>query len=468
MFIALSLFLLYLFGLGCAASAFRDRSGDVLEQAALAVAAGMLINLSLMLRGQPFLHVFVVGGGLAAWGVWKAFHQWRSRPATIGRRRAAILGSGCCIVYILVVYYFDILSEPLAHWDARSIWFFHARMIWVEGALRNAGWNHPSIAFSSPDYPKLVPAMAAQLAYLKGYWNEFLPKGSLLVLLTPAVIWAFSFRKRAASFVLLFLMLFLGHYEWLSNGYMDAYLVVYSALALLFVGRYLVDRRDFDLHSAFFAVGIATSLKNEGLLVALCLVAALGITTMGFTNYGLKSLAPRLLREPRHLAVLLIAAAPTVMWNAYKWTWGLQNELTRQPSDALSRVATRVFDGPSVGYVLHYMTVEANGLWVPAGLVAVTLFFSTRLRVRMHPGALVAAWTALLYFCGIGVVYLSTPSTLDFHLTTSAPRTMASTRIALLVSMYFLLSTFEAMDRELAHPRLEADAASASRSISVS
>jgi hypothetical protein len=459
---------LYLFGLGCAVSAFRDKSGDILEQVALAVAAGMLINLSLMLTGQPILHVFVVGGGLAAWGVWKAVNQWRSRPATIGRQRAALLGSGCCIVYVLVVYYFDILSEPLAHWDARSIWFFHARMIYVEGALRHAGWNHPSIAFSSPDYPKLIPAMAAQLAYLKGFWNEFLPKGSLLVLLTPAVFWAFSFRSWTASFALLIVMLFLGQYEWLSNGYMDAYLVIYSALALLFMGRYLVEGRDFDLHSAFLSVGIVTSLKNEGLLFALCLVAALGIATKGFTKDGLTNAATRLLAQRGYLAVLLIAVAPTVLWSVYKWTWGLQNELTRQPLGALSRVATRVFDGPSVGYVLHYMAIEANGLWVPAGLVAITLFFSTRLRVRVHPGALVAAWMALLHFCGIGLVYLSTPSTLQFHLTTSAPRTMASTRIAFLVSMYFLLATFEAMDRDLSPRVLDEDAASASRSMSVS
>jgi hypothetical protein len=61
----------------------------------------------------------------------------------------------------------------------------------------------------------------------------------------------------------------------------------------------------------------------------------------------------------------------------------------------------------------------------------------------MHPGALVAALTAMLHFCGMVVVYLSTPATLYFHLTTSATRTMASTRIALLVSMFFLLSEFE-------------------------
>jgi hypothetical protein len=443
LFAVLSLFTLYLFAIGYALSSLWDTNGDLLEQMALSIAAGMLVNLELMLTGQPIGRVLIGGTSLGLWGAWKAYRNVNRTPGGWVRAHTTTVLSLCFIAYVLVAYYFRILSEPLSHWDARSIWFFHARMIWIEGALRNAGWNHPSIAFSSPDYPKLVPAMAAQLAYLKGYWNEFLPKGSLFVMLTPAVVWAFSFRKRAASFVLLILMFFFGQYEWLSNGLMDAYLVIYSGLTLLFVGRYVAEGRDFDLHSALCALGIAMSLKNEGLPFALCLVVALLLVVPGFTECRLRNVAKRTLQDTRLVALLLIFMAPTVTWTIDKGAWGLQNTLTKSPSEAWSRALSRAFDGFSVRYVLEYLAIEANGLWVPAGLVAITMLFSIRHRWRIHPGARVAALTAMLHFCGMVVAYLSTPATLYFHLTTSATRTMASTRIAFLVSMFFLLSEFE-------------------------
>jgi hypothetical protein len=101
-------------------------------------------------------------------------------------------------------------------------------MIWVSGALRaGADWSHGSLAFSHPDYPKLVPAIAAQLAFLKGYWNEFLPKASLIVMLVPLLLRIFSFQRPSLSFLLLPVLFFASFGAWLWNGYMDGYLALY-------------------------------------------------------------------------------------------------------------------------------------------------------------------------------------------------------------------------------------------------
>lgn len=464
LFIVLSLFTLYLFGIGCLFCSFSGEKGDLLEQMAVSIAAGMLINFCLILTGLTITGVFIIGTTLGLWGLWRFRRNLSVQPATWIREHKGTILSLCFVAYLLVIYYFMILSEPLLRWDSRSIWFFHAKMIWIGGALRSAGWNHPSVAFSHPDYPELVPAMAAQLAYLEGYWNEFLPKGSLLVTLVPAVLWAFSFRKQAASFVLLILVFFLGQYGWLSNGYMDGYLVLYSGLTLLFVGRYLSERRDFDLHSAIWALGIAVCLKNEGLLFGVCLVIALLCIVPGVTEFGARDVAKRLRTDHRLLAVLLLSMAPTITWTIYKGAWGLQNDLTGQPLGALSRILSRVSDGASARYLFEYLTVEANGIWVLTGLVAVTALFSIRERVRLHPGALIAALTAALYFCGLYVIYLSSPYGLDFHLGTSATRTMASARVALLVSMFFLLSGLEATRDSMSRRRRE-DAAISSAEV---
>src|SRR6266436_7599569 len=160
--------------MGYVPASFSRANGHLLEQVALAIGVGILINYCLMLTGQTITRVFAAGMILALWGVLGFVRDLRIRPVRgISEYNKTTVFSVLCVAYILVVYYFEILSEPILHSDARFIWFFHAKMIWAEGALsRSGGWNHPSLAFSNPDYPELVPAIAAQLAYLKGYWNE--------------------------------------------------------------------------------------------------------------------------------------------------------------------------------------------------------------------------------------------------------------------------------------------------------
>ena len=361
MFIVLSLFTIYLFALGyLAAPCFRS-ADRLLAQMGLAIGAGILVNYCLMLTGQTIPRVFIAGMILALWGGLRFFTKAgpnRLRQGYGGQEGPALQAVGrvlldpanmipiCCSIFILAVYYIQIFTEPLSRWDARSIWFFHARMIWAEGALRqSAGWNHPSIGFSNPDYPKLVPAMAAQLAYVKGYWNEFIPKGSLFVMLVPLVLWVFSFYKRSPSFILLVVTFFLSLGGLLWTGYMDGYLAMYSAVALLLFGRHLSEGRDTDLYLGMCALGIGASLKYEGLLFGVCAITALLFIGPEHFEFGLSNFAKRIRKDSLFAGVLLLSIAPPLMWTICKRVWGLQSDLARDPSDAFSRLWGRLVDG---------------------------------------------------------------------------------------------------------------------------
>jgi hypothetical protein len=440
LFIVLSLFTLYLFMVGCVLASFSRSKGGLLEQAGLAIAIGILINYCLMLTGLTITRVLVVGLILALWGGWKF-----STALRMGLAQASMFSVGC-VICILVVYYFKILSEPLEHSDARSIWFFHARMIWTEGALsRSAGWNHPSIVgFTNPDYPKLVPALAAQLAYVKGYWNEFLPKGSLLLMLVPLTLWVFSFYQKSLSFLLLVLTFFssLGIFLWV--GYMDGYLAMYSAAALLLFGRYFSERRDADLYSGMCALGIGANLKYEGLLFGVCAITALLFIGPGHPEFRLSRFATRIRMDPMFAKVLVLSIAPTLMWAICKRAWGLQSDLARDPSNGFARFWTRLFDGFSPLYALNYLTVRATAIWLVIGIFAITVMFCLHQRLKLHRGALVAAATSALYFCGLYFVYLSTPhDILHSYLSTAGTRTMMTAGMGLLIGIFFLLSSLE-------------------------
>jgi len=450
--IVLSLFTSCVFLMGYGPASLARGKGAPLEQIALAVAVGILINYCLMLTGFTMTTVLIAGMTVALWGFFKLCGDLRIRLADGVPANRTTIFSVCCISYILIIYYLTIFAEPLSSWDARSIWFFHARMIWAEGALRqSAGWNHPSLAFSNPDYPKLVPAIAAQLGYLKGYWNEFLPKGSLFVMLIPLVLWVSSFARKSLSFILLVLIFFRLD-AWLWNGTMDGYLVFYSGVALLLFGRYLSERRNVDLYSAMCALGIAANLKNEGVLFALCVMAALLVINRGSPAFGLVDFATRIRTDSVFASVLLFSMAPTLMWTICKNAWGLHNDLAVNPSGGFLRLMNRLFDGFSAQYVLHFLILRAGTVWLVIGLVAITLAFSRRQKLRLHRGALIAATTSALYICGLFVVYLSTPhDDLTFYLFTSASRTMMTASVALLISMFFLLSGLEMNEPEPRH-----------------
>ena len=102
------------------------------------------------------------------------------------------------------------------------------------------------------------------------------------------------------------------------------------------------------------------------------------------------------------------------------------------------------FDGVSPQYVLNFLIVRANAIWVAIGLFLITVIFSVYQGVKPHRGALVAAIASVLYVCGLYVAYLGTPLDLTFHLFTSATRTMATASVSLFISMFFLLSSLEA------------------------
>jgi hypothetical protein len=407
----------------------------------LAIGGGILINHCLMLTGQTITRVFIVGLLLALWGGVRFFVTAGPK----GRDLRASMLPVLCIIFILGVYYIQILSEPLSHWDARVIWFFHARMIWAEGALRqSAGWNHSSIGFSNPDYPKLVAAMAAQLAYVKGYWNEFLPKGSLVVLLVPLTLWVFSFWQKSLSFVLLVLTFFfsLGILLWV--GYMDGYLALYAGVALLLFGRHFSERRDTDLYSGMCALGIGASLKYEGLLFGLCAITALLFIGPEHLEFRLSHFATRLRKDALFAKVLLLSVAPSLVWTMYKRAWSLQSDLARDPLDGFSRLWDRLTDGATPLYLLNYLTVRSTAIWMLTGILMITVIFSVHQGLKLHRGAVVAATTAGLYFCGLYLVYLSTPhNILGFYLGTAGTRTMLTANMALLVSVFFLLSNLE-------------------------
>jgi hypothetical protein len=127
---------------------------------------------------------------------------------------------------------------------------------------------------------------------------------------------------------------------------------------------------------------------------------------------------------------------------------------------AWARLSPRLFQGATPQFLLTYLVTGATAIWLVAVLLAVIVIFLRRRKLTLHPGASVAALAAVLYVIGLFSVYLSTPYDFGFHVSTSGTRTMATASMALLVSIFFLLSSLEVDRGQSAQPVRELEPAS--------
>ena len=450
MLTALSLPLPYLFGLGLSLAIVVPRlleDGLKLPRRertalpALLLAAGILINYLLVLVFGDMKIASSVGAVLAVAGAGYAVAKLRGKVLNLFP-----FGWGIWLVllYLALLYVFPIFLDPLHAGDARSIWFFHGKMIHYAGGLTAAtGLDAPAVIFSHVDYPKPVGVLAAQIAMLAGFWNEYLPKGSLAVLLLPPLLGVVSFfRGIRLSAVFLVVVLFFGAGWHLWNGYMDGYLALYAAVALLFLGRWLDSGSGIDLSAGIVFLGVAMNLKNEGVLFALALATAL----LFVRDSGLvirDSLFPRFpspgSRVP-NMALLLLPLLCVAVWAVKKSAWGLENDL-RLGAGSIPIVIGHLRDGAAamIGNALILNALVGKAAIIAAGAAAAAAAF----RVRIPPGFWLAVGTGLIYFAGMFCVYLATPADLQWHLSTSADRTMMTVLACFFAGTYLVFREME-------------------------
>jgi hypothetical protein len=342
------------------------------------------------------------------------------------------------MTFICLLFLSPILAEPLIDWDARSIWFFHAKMIYVAGSInQSAGWQHPSVGFSHPDYPILVPALAAQVAQVTGLWNEYLPKIALFFMLVPAIAWLFTFARRSFSFVILLLCIPFCFYPWIWNGYMDGLLAVYFSMALLLLGRYIRSSRPIDLVSSVCCFIALSYFKNEGALAALAGLASITLTLLWMKKTN--SIKKFFSINWKYLIAVAIVLLPFVLWIFYKQQWNLTNDLSIGTKESFLRIYTRLMDG-SYQRILHDVYQQVNGAVLLLGLL---LFTSAAWKTKISRESLPALVAAGIYCLGIILIYLLTPNNLVWQLNTSVSRTLLCVNGGIFIGCYYLLNEIE-------------------------
>lgn len=317
--------------------------------------------------------------------------------------------AGVLVTGLLVVS----LGSPSGGWDARSIWLFHGKRIFLDA---NAAPTLDGYAFQ-PDYPLLVPAFMASLASLQGTWNELFPKSASVLLLTPVMPLVLGHLGNVPSKIALCCFLLWSGDTLLVNGYMDALLAMYfvaafvsaAALSLAPTDSATPARPTGARHVLPAALVFATLplIKNEGVVALLILL---------FVTIAIGMRVNRRLPPKRLVTAAATALVPVGLWRLDVASHGIVNDLDLWGAGA--RFVARFADVSAQSRILEAMLSRPElllPLWV------ITL----RARVVMdQPFLLAGLITALGYGFAIYIVYLSTVHDVTWHLATSVDRTM--------------------------------------------
>uniref|UniRef100_C6E5V3 Glycosyltransferase RgtA/B/C/D-like domain-containing protein n=1 Tax=Geobacter sp. (strain M21) TaxID=443144 RepID=C6E5V3_GEOSM len=437
--VAVSLMLPYLFGLGglllLVSGGLENRklagsNHSAMQGLAACLVFGVLINHFLVLLLSELVLSLLVGCTLSMVTLVTLIVIKRTSLFRVSWLLPSLL------LYVACLYL--VTSGPVTGWDARSIWFLHGKMIFYNGSVDAGGdWTLPSIVFSHTDYPQLVPILAAQVASVAGYWNEYLPKLSLVALLLPAILLLLSTLGRNWRHIVFLLLPILFTGPWLNNGYMDGYLALYAGFGCFFLGKWLDEGKQLDLATGLLSAGVVLHLKNEGLLYVLIL-SALFCLFLLYKRMRLVSLNGRW-REGGVIVSIVISG--WILWERKKHLFQLKNDLQLGP-ESIERVLHRLSEG-SLTVILKYLYVVDN-INLSLGIFLLSLVYKTWKKERPGMGVLLCGFVAVIYFAGIVTIYLATPFDLEsFHLPTG-DRTMLPVHIMLLAASYSLFVPCEA------------------------
>jgi hypothetical protein len=367
--------------------------------------------------------------GVAAVVVWGTLSckQWREfvSPAAIVLLLVAVIS--------FPQAFYLVGRMPLIDWDARSIWFFHGKAIWVHAGVTPDYFASSHYVWSHTDYPLLLSVQAAVVAILRGTWSEMAVKG-FLGLNFLAYFWVLRsvLRERgwprfeSWSVAVLVMGIMLPSYL---NGYADNHYAMALMLVALLAFRPAIGSEGAAL-AGLLAVH-ALNMKNE----------SADYVVVGLVYWGvlwwcrerrLEWAAVRdSLRSRCGLGLLLLGVLPFLLWVAFKALHGIEGDLhlasrLLHPMDSLVLCVERA---PTI---FKAMGIVHGRMFTPLllGVVVALTGWGYLLAHRERKAACVlltneerSLWGVLLLTHGlIFVVYGLTPFDVWWHLGTSIDR----------------------------------------------
>ena len=417
------------------------------------ILTGLFLLYSLTLTGLTLNSVLVISGCLSCFGALVFFRNQKSfSPNSFFSLKLNR--------YLWITYFLGIsivlasFLTAIDGWDPRSVWFFHAKIIYFANALhQDSGWLEPLIQFSHPQYPKLVACLGAIIATLQGSWTEYGPKAAVGFIVAISFLGMIRLQMKQLSHslfsIFLFLLFTLRNGLW--NGYVDAplALVLFVSHAYFFEFNRSKNKEDFLTCIQFLF--LLPLLKDEGLILFISSLAVFSIYLFA------KGMLRSIISDVSLLKLLPVFCFPIFYWSFLKHHWGLKDYFEMSPH--FLQIAIDRAMNPKVIFFILKSEFILSGLF-NAVLIAVGVFvychwkcktftssnFSTSSSKKQKSIELISLSVAIFYLGFLVFAYLITPFDIYWHVETSATRTSLSISSLLLIYAFTLFESMKAYD----------------------
>ena len=327
------------------------------------------------------------------------------------------------------------LGSMTVDWDARSVFGFHAKRIFLDDNLY-AGFDKYMPGLMNA-YPLLPASLSATLAQIIGHWNEIYPKSTNILVLLPALFVQCSFLKNNKPILLWLMFILLFTARNLVSGLMDGLVAMYfvtNCLIIynLFIEEHLVyGKNSVEINknkitlffSGVFCGIILSLLKNEGFVIIILLL----LSTFLFKIYLKKKI------RKREIIFAILVLTPMFVWKllaTYNGVYALAIGF-----NSFDQIILRLSEINSYKLVFRYLLLNEKFI------IALLIFFFCIYK-NFQNNKLVYSFVitnALMYYITLYIVYLSTPYDLSWHLIGSSTRVMPT---MVMILIFFSISTF--------------------------
>ena len=309
-----------------------------------------------------------------------------------------------CIIFIS-------LGTATFEWDARSIWLFHAKVMFYEDSVLLLD---DSYKFSHIEYPNLAPAFASALAILVGHWNEVFPKISFSLMFLPPLILIFSFFKDVRYLIFLSIVFFTVG-KFLFNGWADGLIAIYfGTSAFLMYLLFIIDSNFYKNRPIFYMLAFCffvslTLIKNEG--IALLFVIFLSTFLINLFKLRLK-------RDISKFFLLSISFLPIIIWKFFCYSKGIGDDYIS--TNILLNLLPRLEDLNNYKTISYFLFLNEKFLFA-------LIFFLVSFWIKFDKELFSFIFIiTLMYILILFIIYLSTPYDFYWQLNSSAARVIRS------------------------------------------
>lgn len=283
---------------------FLDRSYDTLT---IKFLISLLIINSLVIYGVNLINISKLTFLISFISLIYFINQELNSKRKLHFNKIFFNTSNLFIFITLIFFLIKIIIEPVQLWDARSIWFYSGKIIYFnEGYLFEKFQNDFCYKCDYLLYPKFIPSLTAYVATIFGFWNDYVTKLSLFLLLIPAIFFLREeFNDTLNFFLSLILLIFsLGFFIW--NGYADGYLAIYTSISYLCFLKFIQTQKNYYFFMFFISLSIIINLKIESFFFILSIFSFLLLTK----NF----LFLKKIFQKQNIFVLYLIFIPILLW----------------------------------------------------------------------------------------------------------------------------------------------------------